>query len=104
MDKSAKHEAKYYEWISNSRFIRFMRERGKYKNKEFREQKISLFKGSTRLCFYSRIYKVAFVLIRRSYVPDKTLSAKEERRRKMSYITDQDNFDAVWEEATKIVL
>lgn len=103
MDKSAKHEAKYYEWISNSRFIRFIRKR-KYKNKEFREQKISLFKKPTRHCLYSRIYKVASVLIRRSYVPDKTLSVSEERRRKISYVTDQDNFDAVWEEATKIVL
>lgn len=92
MDKSAKHDAKYYKWISNSRAIRFMN----------RTQKMSLFKKPD--CLYSRIYRVASVLIRRSYVPDKTLSAKEERRRKMSYVTDQDNFDAVWEEATKIVL
>lgn len=105
MDKSAKHDAKYYEWISNSKFIRFMKRR-KYKNKEFRIQKISVFKRSSEIkfCLYSKIYNVAFVLLRRSYVPDKTLSTKEERMREISYMLDKDNIRAVWEEATKIAL
>lgn len=101
MDKSAKHDAKYYKWISNSRAIRFMKRR-KYKNKEFRIQKMSLFKQID--CLYSRTYRVAFVLIERSYVPDETLSVREERRRKISFLLSNDNIAAVWEQAKKIAL